>query len=78
MDQFLKVLINMDLNMGKATIHGLIKVSTKEIGIIIKLKVKEFILGQMVENMKEIGKIQKCMAKVFILGKMEDVMKEII
>ncbi len=78
MDQFLKALINLDQNMDKATIHGLIKVNTKEIGIIIKLKATELILGQMAESMKEIGKIQKCTAKVFILGKMEDVMKEII
>ena len=72
MDQFLKVLINMDLNMDRATIHGLIKVNTKEIGKIIKLKARELILGQMVESMKAIGKIQKCMAKAFITIQMEE------
>lgn len=75
---FLKVLICRVVNMDRDIIHGQIRVSIKEIGIIIKFKVLVLIVGQMEESIKAIGKILKCMVKVFIHGKMEDVMMEII
>lgn len=68
-------IIWMVKNKEKDVTNGLMGVSMKENGMIIRLTVMVFIIGLMVEDMKDIGRITICMEKEFIHGKMEENMK---
>ena len=51
----MKGVIRMDLSMDLVKLLCLIKMCMKEIGKKIKCMGKQYLLGQMVENMMEIG-----------------------
>ena len=55
--------------------YGMMAVCTKVNGMRIKLTVKEFMSGQMVENTMENGEIITCMEEVSTHGKMEECMR---